>query len=178
MKAPEYFETVRLVLRRPAADDIEAIFSRYAGDPEVTRFLAWRRHESIEDTRAFLAFSDAQWDEWPAGPYLIVSRANGILLGSTGLAFETPYRASTGYVLAKDAWGKGYATEALRAIGEITRMVGIRRLYAICHTEHRASWQVLEKVGFLREGILHRHTEFPNLSPAEPSDVFCYALVL
>ncbi len=66
MKAPEFFETVRLALRRPAAGDIEAIFSRYAGDPEVTRFLAWPRHESLEDTRAFLAFSDAQWNEWPA----------------------------------------------------------------------------------------------------------------
>ncbi len=66
MTAPEFFETVRLVLRRPAAGDIEAIFPRYAGDPEVTRFLAWRRHESLEDTGVFLAFSDAQWNEWPA----------------------------------------------------------------------------------------------------------------
>lgn len=57
-------------------------------------------------------------------------------------------------------------------------MVGIRQLYAICHTEHRASWRVLEKVGFVREGVLHRHTDFPNLNPGEPSDVFCYALVL
>jgi RimJ/RimL family protein N-acetyltransferase len=178
MKAPEFFETVRLVLHRPRATDIEAIFTRYASDPDVTRFVAWSRHKSLGDTEAFLAFSDAEWDRWPAGPYILRSRADGTLLGSAGLAFETSYRASTGYVLAKDAWGKGYATEALQAIVEIARTVGIRRLYAICHTEHRASWRVLEKAGFLQEGILHRHTEFPNLSPGELSDVFCYALVL
>jgi ribosomal-protein-alanine N-acetyltransferase len=178
MKAPEFFETDRLVLQRPRANDLEAIFVRYASDPDVTHFVAWPRHTSLADTEAFLAFSDAEWDRWPAGPYILRSRADGALLGSTGLAFETSYRASSGYVLAKDAWRKGYATEALQAIVEIARMVGIRRLYAICHTEHRASWRVLEKAGFLQEGILHRHTEFPNLSPGELSDVFCYALVL
>lgn len=140
--------------------------------------MGWRRHASLTDTEAFLAFSKAQWDQWPAGPYLIRSRADGALLGSTGLAFETTYRASTGYVLSQDAWGKGYATEALQAMVGVARSVGIRRLYAICHTEHRASWRVLEKCGFLREGVLHQYTEFPNLRPGELSDVFCYALLL
>ena len=87
-------------------------------------------------------------------------------------------RASTGYVLSRDAWGKGYATEALQAMVGVARSVGIRRLYAICHIEHRASWRVLEKCGFLREGVLHQYVEFPNLRPGELSDVFCYALLL
>ena len=158
--------------------DNEAIFSRYAGDPDVTRFVSWPRHKSLADTQAFFAFSEAEWDRWPAGPYLVRSLAEGTLLGSTGLSFETPYRASTGYVFAKDAWGKGYATEALQAMVQIARMVGIRRLYAMCHTEHRASWRVLEKSGFLREGVLRHHTEFPNVRPGEPCDVFCYAMIL
>ena len=166
------------MLRRPLAADPEAIFSRYAGDPGVTRFVGWPIHRSSADTQAFFAFSEAEWGRWPAGPYLVWSRADGTLLGSTGLAFETPYRASTGYVLAKDAWGKGYATEALQAIVQIARTVGVRRLYAMCHTEHRSSWRVLEKSGFMREGALLRHTEFPNLKPGEPCDVFCYAMIL
>jgi RimJ/RimL family protein N-acetyltransferase len=61
---------------------------------------------------------------------------------------------------------------------EIAHKVGIRRLYAVCHTEHRASWRVMEKAGMLREGILRRYTEFPDLSPGEPSDVWCYAVIL
>ena len=53
---------------------------------------------------------------------------------------------------------------------------GVRRLYAICHTEHAASSRVLEKGGFTREGVLRRHSIFPNLSADDPADVFCYAV--
>ncbi len=173
--APERIETARLVLRRPLATDAEAIFARYAADPEVTRFLSFRTHESLDQTRAFLAFSDAEWDRWPAGPYLLESRASGTLLGSTGFGFETPQRAVTGYVLAKDAWGHGYATEALQAMVEAARGLGLRRLQALCHPEHRASWRVLEKCGFDREGTFRSYAEFPNLAPGQPCDVLCYA---
>lgn len=178
VKAPERFETLRLVLRRPRQEDAETIFARYASDSRVTRFLGWPRHESVAATRAFLAFSDTQWREWPAGPYLVESRADGRLLGSTGFAFETAYRAATGYVFAEDAWGKGYATEALRAVVEIAREIGLIRLYALCHTENPPSWHVLEKCHFVREGVLRRHSEFPNMAPGVASDVFCYALIL
>jgi len=178
MKALETVESVRLVLQCPQQTDAEAIFRAYASDAVVTRYVGWPRHASLADTEAFLAFSKAEWGRWPAGPYLIRSRADGALLGSTGLAFETSSRASTGYVLSRDAWGKGYATEALQAMVGVAHGVGIRRLYAICHTEHRASWRVLEKCGFLREGVLHQYVEFPNLRPGELSDVFCYALLL
>jgi RimJ/RimL family protein N-acetyltransferase len=178
VKAPERLETARLVLRRPRAEDAAAIFTRFAADREVTRFVGWPTHESLDDTRAFLAFSDGQWDRWPAGPYLALSRTDDAILGSTGLDFETPSRAATGYVFAKDAWGRGYATEALCAMIDLARTLGVRRLYALCHPEHRASWRVLEKGGFAREGTLRCYAEFPNLRRGVPADVLCYALVL
>jgi RimJ/RimL family protein N-acetyltransferase len=176
-KAPERIETERLVLRRPATADAAEIFARYSSDAEVTRFLGWPRHRAPEQTEAFLAWSDSEWERWPAGPYLAESREGGGLLGGTGLAFETPYRASTGYVLARDAWGQGYATEALRAVAALAGSLGVRRLYALCHAEHAASWRVLEKCGFAREATLRRYLEFPNLGRAEPCDTFCYALI-
>ena len=176
MKAPATIETDRLILRKPQGSDAIAIFERYAGDPEVTRFLGWPRHQSLVDTETFLKFSDSEWERWPAGPYLILSRADGRVLGSSGFTFETRYRAATGYVLAKDAWGQGYATETLHAVMEVARAIGVRRLYALCHPQHRLSWRVLEKCGFEREGTLHCHTEFPNLA-AGASDVLCYAIV-
>jgi ribosomal-protein-alanine N-acetyltransferase len=175
--APERVETDRLVLRRPRIADAQAVFNRYACDRDVTRYLGWPRHESVAETSAFLAFSDAEWEKWPAGPYLLELRGHGRLVGGTGLGFETAHRASTGYVLAKDAWGKGYATEALQAIVGIARDVGVRRLYAHCHVAHQPSSRVLEKCGFLCEGTLRQYAEFPNLSPGESSDVLCYSLI-
>src|SRR6185295_14710351 len=87
-------------------------------------------------------------------------------------------RAMTGYVLAKDAWGRGYATEALSAMVGVAKNSGLRRLYALCHHEHRASARVLEKCDFAREGVLRAHVAFPNLIPVEPQDVACYAILL
>lgn len=174
-KAPERVETERLVLRRPTVDDAQAVFDCYASDVEVSRYLAWRLHQSSEMTRSFLEFSDAEWTRWPAGPYLIESRADGRLLGGTGLAFETSYRASTGYVIARGDWGRGYATEAVQAMVDVSRQVGVVRLYALCHVDHCKSARVLEKTGFAREGILQKYLEFPNLAPGNPSDVYCYA---
>src|SRR5260370_11560506 len=97
LSAPERVETNRLVLRRPAVADASAIFARYSNDPEVTRYLSWPRHDVIDDARAFIQFSDAEWQRWPAGPYLIEARDSGILLGSTRLGFETAQRAATSY---------------------------------------------------------------------------------
>ncbi len=172
--APERFETKRLVIQRPARADAQAIFDRYAADPDVTQYLAWPRHLSVEDAHVFLGFSDGEWRRWGCGPYLVFSRADGSLLGSTGLAFETPDVVQTGYVFARDAWGRGYATESLRAMVDVASALRLRRLYAICHVDHRASWHVMEKCGFTREGVLSRHTIFPNLSN-EPADVYCYS---
>ena len=117
-RSPRSSTTPRLRLRPPHAGDAQAIFDRYACDPRVTRYLGWPTHRTVADTEGFLAFCAAEWARWPAGPFLIESRADGALLGSTGLGFETPQQAATGYVLAHDAWGFGYATEALTAMRE------------------------------------------------------------
>lgn len=161
----------------PEAEDAAAIFDRYASDPEVCRYLAWPMHKSIDDTKAFLEFSDSEWDQWPAGPYLIFSLSDEGLLGSTGLGFETETRASTGYVLARDAWGRGVATEATIAMRNLASDLAVDRLYAACYSDHTASRRVLEKARFQFEGILRRFCEFPNLEPGVPKDIACYSWV-
>ena len=176
MKAPAEILTERLRLRPPEPDDAEAIFERYAGDPSVGRYLAWPIHETLADTRLFLNFSAAQWAEWPAGPYLVFE--NERLIGSTGLAFETATRASTGYVFAVDAWGRGYATECTLAMKSLAGALSIKRLYAGVHPEHEPSARVLEKAGFRDDGIAKACCEFPNMAPGVLADVRLYAIDL
>lgn len=154
------------------------MFARYAADAIVTEYLGWPRHRSVADTEAFLAVCETEWETWPAGPYLIVSRRDGRLLGSTGLAFEAPTVASTGYVLARDAWGTGYATEALAAMVDVARQVNVHRLYALCHPANPSSIRVLEKCAFTLETRLPKHLAFPNLETAERQDCLRYARVL
>jgi ribosomal-protein-alanine N-acetyltransferase len=178
MKAPVQIDTARLILRQPQTSDAARIFERYASDQEVTRFLGWPHHRSVRDTEAFLRFSAQEWERWPAGPYLIISRTDDQLLGSSGFGFQAPHEAVTGYVLAKDAWGKGYATEALAALIDLAPRIGVTRLCALCHPEHRPSRRVLEKCGFVHDDTSTRQLEFPNLAPGVQQDALCYALVL
>ena len=156
-------------LRGPALSSIATPATRWL------RYLSWPTHRSLADTHAFLAWSDAEWRKGPAGSYLVFSRKDNGLLGGTGLSFKSPTCAVTGYVLARDAWGQGYATESLLAMVDLARELGVKRLEAICHIDHRASAHVMEKCGFQLEEILRKHTEFPNLSPGQRSDVFSYA---
>jgi RimJ/RimL family protein N-acetyltransferase len=175
MGLPQEMRTQRLYLRRPKPADADAIFSRYATDPEATRYLGWPRHRTLRQTEAFLEFSDREWSTKPGGPYLVFSPM-GQLLGGTGLEFETEYRVVSGFVFAKDAWGRGYATEVMKTMLSLAfAQPTVQRLYALCHVEHLASARVLEKAGLRREGTLRRYLLFPNLPATLPSDVFCYA---
>jgi RimJ/RimL family protein N-acetyltransferase len=164
-KAPETFQSERLVFRRPTPADAQAIFHRYAGDPAVTRYLSWPTHRTVADSYAFVEWSDAEWARCPAGPYLLFTQEdrNKRVLGSTGLLFNGPTMASAGYALAQDAWGKGYASEALHAMVGIARSIGVSQLVATCHADHHASARVLQKCGFVAQGVAAEPARFPNI---------------
>jgi ribosomal-protein-alanine N-acetyltransferase len=172
--APEVVETERLLLRRPIPGDAQQIFSRYASDPDVTRYMSFRRHQSIADAEMFLDFSNFEWSANGCGPYLVLSRDSGSVLGGTGLSLQEN-EAETGYLFARDAWGFGYATESLRAIVAIGRAMGLHGLHAHCHPDHHASMRVLEKCGFTLNHRARNAHVFPNLSAAK-QDVLSYAL--
>lgn len=175
MRAPSHVETSRLLLSAPSVEDADTVFERYASDAKVTRYLGWPRHRSVTDTLGFLAFSAAQWEQDGVGPYLIRDRNDGRVLGGTGLSLEPRGVAITGYVLATDAWGNGYATEALKAVIDVAARIGVERICALCHPEHRASSRVLEKCGFDRDVRWTRQMAFPNLAEGVPQDVLCDA---
>lgn len=177
MHAPEAFRTDRLHMRRPTADDRDAVFA-YASDPELTKYMAWPRHLIHDDTTAFLAQASTEWDQAGVGTYLICDQSTGAVLGSTGLHLATPYRAVTGYILHRAAWGRGYATEACKAMLKLARQVGLARIEADCHVDHLPSRRVLEKAGLLHEGILRAFLLFPNLDDTRPYDVHLYGLAL
>ena len=174
MKAPPLVETARLVLSAPVAADAEAVFRRYASDDDVTRYLGWPKHRTVADTQGFLAFSAVQWEREGAGPYLIWARADGQLLGSTGLGLEPGGQAITGYVLATDAWGKGYATEALTAVVEVATDIGVRRLYASVSPAAPSIMACLGEVRLRTGRSWNRQVEFPNIAAGITQDVLCY----
>lgn len=71
---PSSFDTARLHLRLPRASDAAEIFSAYAQDPEVTRFMIWRPHAHVGETEGFISecISSTRTGEGPIDPGAVV----------------------------------------------------------------------------------------------------------
>jgi RimJ/RimL family protein N-acetyltransferase len=168
-------ETERLVLRPTRVDDADAVFGGYAQDPEVSRYTSWSPHGRIEDTRGFLQHCEEGWTRRTVYNWAIVCRHDGRLIGTTDIRFEG-HRAEIGYVLERNAWGHGYATEAARAVVSWgLAQPTLHRVWAVCDVENEASARVLEKAGMKREGCLRSWARMPAFPGAR--DVWCYASV-
>ena len=176
MRPPDIFETERLVLRPPVADDAQAIFDSFSQDQEVTRFLTWRLHENVQTTEQYVKRCIDAWQSSARFPWAIVLKGKDSPIGIVELRLED-FKAEFGYVLARAYWGQGIMTEAVRgAMDWALSQPEIYRVWAVCDIENVASARVLEKAGMKREGILRRYIIHPNLSD-EPRDCYCYAAV-
>jgi RimJ/RimL family protein N-acetyltransferase len=174
MKPPEILETKRLTLRLPRMEDAETIFTQYAQDAEVTKYLTWRPNRALEETREFLRICLAAWEEAKSFQWVIVRKEDNQLLGMVGFRVDG-HRLELGYVLARTYWSRGYMTEAVQALVDwALSQDDIYRVWAVCDLENIASARVLEKVGMKQEGILRRWSIHPNRSD-QPRDSYCYA---
>jgi len=175
MKPPESIQTSRLTLRRLAMEDADAIFAAYAQDAEVTRFLTWRPHRRIEDTRAFIQKTIEAWDGGTEFAWAI-RRRDGELIGGIALRHQE-FKVDFGYVIARAQWGNGFAAEALQSLVDwAMTQPEVFRVWAVCDVENAASARVMEKVGMTREGILRRWIRHPQAGDP-PRDCLCYSIV-
>lgn len=172
--APAELDTPRLRLRRTRLADAEAIFSGFAQDLEVTRYLTWRPHADIGQTRDFLSGRDAAWARGNDWTWAITLREADTCIGLLGLRLNGA-NADIGYVLARSFWGRGLMSEAVRAVVDWAfTSPAVRRVWATCDVDNVASARVLEKAGLTREGILQHWIIHPQISET-PRDCFCYA---
>jgi len=175
MKPPERIETARLVLRKPRMEDAPDIFTGYAQDPEVTRYMTWLSHKNVEETYQILERMLKFWEAGNAYSYAITLKDSGTITGMIAM-HPDEFKIAIGYVLARPHWGKGYVTEAARAVIDwALQQPSIYRVFATTDVENVASQRVLQKVGMQCEGILRRYAIHPNVSD-EPRDGYIYAI--
>jgi RimJ/RimL family protein N-acetyltransferase len=176
MNWPERLETERLVLRRPVARDADAIFEEYARDAEVSRYVMWRPHTDVGETRAFVERCQSGWDRGSDLSWAITVGNDDRLVGMIAIR-PRGHMADIGYVLARRLWGRGVVPEAARAVIDAAfRNPNVFRVWAVCDVDNTASARVMEKVGMTHEGVLRKWIVHPNISPY-PRDVHCYARV-
>jgi [ribosomal protein S5]-alanine N-acetyltransferase len=152
---PFPLSTDRLIIREFRAED-EAAIQAYASDVDVTRDTAWGPNTPAV-TQAVLRTWIADQEHWPRRsiPLAIELRAEHALIGGTGFSSINPdtQTGSFGYVLNKNYWGRGLATEAARAVLRLGfEALDLHRITAECFVRNPASQRVLEKLGLRREG--------------------------
>ncbi len=151
--------TERLLLRPFAEDDFDAVHA-YGSDPEVVRYMPWGPN-TPDDTRDFIRRMTAAAEADPRREYefAVVLRESTTLIGGCGICVnerdEESGCAEMGYAYHRDAWGRGYATEAARRVAQFGfEELRLHRICAYCDVPNVASARVLEKIGMRREGHL------------------------
>jgi len=150
-----------LTLRYANADDAAALFE-LGSDPEVTQFFSWGPYTSQSEPRAYIAGLAEQRRRGERLEFLIVSR-DGEPVGVTGLSeiSRRDRRAVVGTWLGRAHWGTGANRESKALIAYLAfAVLGLERLGAYANLDNPRSHAALERVGFLREGVLrrwHRH---------------------
>lgn len=157
-RRPPILETERLRLQPLVASDAGHMFP-LMGDPEV---MAYWDVSEIDDPDLVNEIIAAQVQGMAAGRALHWAMRrldDDAFVGTCDLSEIDRWhrRAEVGFMLGRDAWGNGYALEAMRTVVAFAASVGLRRLTARTHLGNRRSEALLEKLGFEEEGLLRGH---------------------
>ncbi len=171
---PNAFATRRLWLRRPRPEDAAAVFANWSADPDVVRYLPWRRHESVSDAETYLAVLGGMWAAGTAHTWMITHPPDD---ESVGLAMikRRVGEAELGFSLARVMWAQGYMTEIATALlHHAFSITDVTRVVAVMDAENAASQRVVEKIGMQRVDMF-TDLAHPNISDI-PRPCFRYAI--
>ena len=162
-KGTQTIETQRLVLRRAELTDAEAMFRNWASDPEVTKYLTWPPHQSVEVTEKLLKNWTAEYEKPEYYHWMIVLKGLEEPIGS--LLVSTVGRAQSahiGYCIGKSWWHRGIMPEALRRVMRfLFEEVGYHRIESMHDPNNPNSGAVMRKCGMRYEGT-HRSADRNN----------------
>ncbi|MGV0811542.1 GNAT family N-acetyltransferase [Mycolicibacterium boenickei] len=159
----------RVRLRPPVVEDAEALYTRIASDPEVTRYLSWRPHSGPAETRRVITtvFNVDDEQTW-------LVELDGEAAGLCARRRPQPHSVELGYCLARRWWGRGVMSEAVSLLlADLEPDPTVYRVSAHCHVDNAGSAGVLRRCGLSLEGRLARYGLFPNISD-EPQDVLMF----
>jgi ribosomal-protein-alanine N-acetyltransferase len=148
----------RLVLRPFLLSDATAV-QRLAGNREVADTTLTIPHPYADGmAETWIASHEGAWTRHEMAT-LAITEPDAGLVGAMSLRIELAQRrAELGYWIGAPFWGRGYATEAARAmIAYGFEKLSLQRVYAQHFTRNPASGRVLAKAGMLHEGTLRRH---------------------
>lgn len=161
------FETERLTLSQFEDADASALY-------EIMRKLevmyAWEHGFNLEETREWITHQKKCYQQKGFGFLAVLLKETSALIGQAGLhssGIEGQLVTEIGYIFDNSVWGKGYATEAAKALVQVAfDTLGVDKLYCTMRPENLPSVKVAERLGFRRIGEyvkVYNGIEMPHL---------------
>lgn len=153
MKTP-VLETKRLYLKPVTANDAKEIFEGWTSDPEVSKFMRYPTHQSIDDTLGWLQADEVANQGEDLYNWEFVLKANDEIIGTGGLTkFPEAKEFEIGYNIKKKYWNQGITTEAVTEFVRFAKEeLGQKKLKSCYCVDNPRSGRVLEKAGFVKVG--------------------------
>ena len=148
-------ETQRLILRQMRVSDAKDMYE-YARLPEVSRYLLWAPHDSLDYTKGYLKQVEAAYKTNDFHDFGIILKSNNKFIGTCGFANldMANFKGEVGYVLNPEYWGMGIAAEAVNAVLRLGfDIMGLNRIEARYMVDNINSRKVMEKCGMNFEGV-------------------------
>ena len=151
--------TERLTLRRFEIEDAENMFYNWANDPEVTKYLTWPAHESVDTTETILKEWISKYDEKDFYQWAIELNDLEQPIGTIS-AIKTDERVESveiGYCIGRKWWHHDITSEAFAALFPFFfEQVGVNRIQAVHDVKNPNSGKVMRKCGLTYEGTLRQ----------------------
>lgn len=152
-------DTERLLLRRFQKEDASAMFSNWASDPAVTRYLTWPTHPDMDVTRTVLEDWMSQYEDPGFYQWAIVLKEDPARpIGSISVVEpidDKIQKAHIGYCIGQPWWHQGITSEALKKVIDfLFQNVGVNKVESRHDPANPHSGGVMKKAGLKYEGTL------------------------
>lgn len=152
-------ETNRLILRQFELSDAEAVYVNWANDNEVTKFLTWPAHTSVDITKGVLTQWINQYQDNNFYQWAMVLKSINEPIGSIGVVQQRDdiKMVHIGYCIGKKWWHQNITSEALTAIIDfLINEVGVNRIESRHDPLNPNSGKVMMKCGLQYEGTMRK----------------------
>lgn len=152
---PDQLSTDRLRLRQFREADLEP-FADIQADPVVARYIGDGRTNDRARSWRLMAMFLGHWALRGHGQYAVEERATGAFVGRVGLWEPEGWPGlEVGWLIARDRWGRGYATEAARQVAATAfAALAVERLISLIRPTNAASIRVADKLGAVHDGTI------------------------
>jgi len=168
-------KTDRLVLRKLRFEDLYDYYERLMSDGEVMKYLPMEPHQDIGETLEELQRTLDRYEEGDCFRWAIAGQEDDGLMGTIELTDLRDGCCGVLCLLAERWWGRGYATEAVKAVIRFAaEELGVSKITGDQMAPNAAAGAVMRKVGMTRVGLVPGKYE----KQGQRRDAVCYELVL